>query len=366
MLYMAFEINSGNRKQNLTLSVETYSLLLSDETAFTNPSETPKRLGSNYINRVILSFYKDADSTIGIKFDRECKIGYDLLNSVSVHISPKVFDEMKKNIKKQCFSRLKNELLINTEKRHNVRTLIRINNKVYDALCTEHYIGDTAKFYTTPKNRSPGKYLTCLLEEYAKLPRSQRELYFFNELAKNIFGAIEKRKAIKYLYKGDDYVLYPIALCSDEWNTYNYVVGITEGKGVINMRLCYIEKIEILPYSTFDINQFDIKSAIEQITKKGVMFVSSDIIKSKIRLTSAGLVMYNNMSFLRPLYKDCVTEIDENGVVTYLCSFECTELQILFYFFKYGIDAEIIEPENLRDKFKEKYKKALEIYEKGI
>jgi predicted DNA-binding transcriptional regulator YafY len=45
--------------------------------------------------------------------------------------------------------------------------------------------------------------------------------------------------------------------------------------------------------------------------------------------------------------------------------FKCTEAQAEFYFFKFGKDAEILEPEELRNKLANMYDEALRMYMKN-
>ena len=64
------------------------------------------------------------------------------------------------------------------------------------------------------------------------------------------------------------------------------------------------------------------------------------------------------MVFLRPRYTSIKSLPDEG----YLCNFCCSANQIKFYFFKFGEDAQIVSPTELKEYFFENYRKAYNLY----
>ena len=70
-----------------------------------------------------------------------------------------------------------------------------------------------------------------------------------------------------------------------------------------------------------------------------------------------GKRMFDRMIFMRPRPKD-ITPV-ENG---FIYTFDCTQRQADYYFFRFGVDAEILEPQDLREKFATKHKCAADLY----
>lgn len=72
-----------------------------------------------------------------------------------------------------------------------------------------------------------------------------------------------------------------------------------------------------------------------------------------VRFTKAGVYKYRRQTHLRP---PLVREQDDVYV------FRCTTAQAEFYFFKFGRDAEILLPVDLRERFKSMYEAAANTY----
>ena len=74
-----------------------------------------------------------------------------------------------------------------------------------------------------------------------------------------------------------------------------------------------------------------------------------------VKLTKAGVNKYRRQTHLRP---PLIREQEEGVYV-----FKCTTAQAEFYFFKFGKDAEILLPIDLRGQFKAMYEAAANIYQ---
>ena len=101
-------------------------------------------------------------------------------------------------------------------------------------------------------------------------------------------------------------------------------------------------------------NQSQIES---EIKSKGVQFLIGDVESIKVRFTDRGIYSFNHQFHLRPAeYKKIDGE--ENTYV-----FECTRKQALNYLFKFGSDAEVLEPQSVREEFIQRYREACMRYE---
>ncbi|WP_456297519.1 hypothetical protein [Catonella morbi] len=98
----------------------------------------------------------------------------------------------------------------------------------------------------------------------------------------------------------------------------------------------------------------DIENIEKEIRNKGVQFMRGESHEIKIRLNEEGQKLYNRILHLRPKY----VRIEEKNIYV----FDCSLKQIEYYFFKFGKEAEIISPPQLREKFKNDHLEAYEVY----
>ena len=94
----------------------------------------------------------------------------------------------------------------------------------------------------------------------------------------------------------------------------------------------------------------------QTVVSRGVQFMSSEEEEIQVRLTSGGKVKYQRQVHLRP------TLVKRTGPKEDIFVFRCTAAQAEFYFFKFGADAEVIQPLRLREKFITLHRNALKIY----
>ena len=86
------------------------------------------------------------------------------------------------------------------------------------------------------------------------------------------------------------------------------------------------------------------------------MYLTDEIIDVKVEFTDRGLENFKRFMYQRPNdYK-----VDENN--HFLYSFRTTKNQAINYFFKFGWDAKILEPDYLFLEFKKRYERAAKVY----
>ena len=99
------------------------------------------------------------------------------------------------------------------------------------------------------------------------------------------------------------------------------------------------------------------KEAIEKmISEKEVQFLTGDLMDFKIRFTEKGLEAFSRQLYMRPRIYESVPG-EPNTFI-----FHCTEIQVINYFIKLGRDVEVLEPETTRQKFVDRYRDALMVY----
>ncbi len=166
---------------------------------------------------------------------------------------------------------------------------------------------------------------------------------------------------------GKGVLIAPYGILTDEWSSYNYLIGTVfpygkanDTKGYIdNRRISFISWCEVIPPKNINPEYEPIpdEEIRKRISASGIQFVRSQPVEIKVRLTSAGKYLYDHVIYLRPNIYGEPTESEPD-----IYTFFCTEKQAEYYFFKFGADAEIISPDSLRYTFKSKFEKAQELY----
>ena len=211
----------------------------------------------------------------------------------------------------------------------------------------------------------PGECIKALIEEYALLPYFKREEIFFKERFDIINDCIKAKYSLRFRNKNnEELVVIPHKIEQDKWSSFNYLICCEKIDGVlryINLRIAFLENFSqksVVRDAEQNLSDEDVR-AIEAAKKvKGVQFLSDDTTHIKVRLTQVGQTMYKRMLFLRPVWSNISKCKDGNAIY----EFNCTERQIEYYFFKFGKEALVLEPEGLRQAFLQKYEEAVEKY----
>ena len=220
-------------------------------------------------------------------------------------------------------------------------------------------------------------YYVQFIEEYCMFPLNEREKIFYKQIINKIEDEICLKSVLK-IQKNDGkyaYILpYTIKL-SDELNR-NYVTGFSlRKKGIkyiYNKTICIplikilsfqrIEKIDIKKQIFFkddsDIQNYnDMKKYIEKrFSLDGILYLSDEMSDVSVRLSDIGIGMLYSRVQYRPQHYE-FDEIDKNIIY-----FKATRLQTYMYFFKFGREAEILQPKEYRNFFLQKYEEAYLLY----
>lgn len=154
--------------------------------------------------------------------------------------------------------------------------------------------------------------------------------------------------------------MLPVCIEEDSEHMYNYLAGMIGTSqcgpwGIGAIRLSNIKIADCQNKSGY-LSANEKKAIYTKIKKHGIRYLSDkeDPIRVVVQFTPHGEKLYRQMLHLRP---NC---IKKNGL-TY--EFECPQYQADTYFFKFGHNAKILEPQSLADKFKRKYQSAAKQYD---
>ena len=156
-------------------------------------------------------------------------------------------------------------------------------------------------------------------------------------------------------------------ICCDPGANYHYLVGMVRKAGasfpehVASYRISRISMIKRSHSRSGKITTIQAQEIDQKLNSDGVQFLLQDSEPICVRLTEQGKRMYDSQAHLRPFFSERKKLPDGS----WLYSFDCTQMQAEFYFFKFGADATIEHPLELKEKFLGKYRDAVERYTKN-
>lgn len=353
MSFSDFYINDA-RKQHINLSQYAWSMIENDMFLFSNNME-PLKL-SPFLNRIFLNYtnanYFPCNIDQKMIEQKEC---YQKILSTNCTIKEaKTLSALM--LEKNDIPALHNQIAAYEK---------GTGKKIY--LQTETYrklISLPPDSYIEKVFQKPGKYLKAIFEEYSRLPYIEREKIYHFSTFTMIQDAIELQYTL-YIETGDQiYEVIPYGIFPDHFHTYHYLVGLSRPQNDRNaerhicasFRIARIKSIKTNRANKKTLSTAEENALLSAIKLREVPFLLDDTVEVKVRFSPTGLIQYQNLLYLRPTL---IKKID-----SYTYVFQATLLQIEAYFFKFGSDVEILEPQTVRRDFKEKYQNSLAQYQK--
>lgn len=355
---MGFEYYSEQQRVRINLSERTILTIQEDMEQFNIASR------SAFMNIVFQNFYTEADASIALRLEekgnqlRELCAGSDP-NRPETH--EKIFQLLLDAEEKRLLGKIEKQ---KRNKNHNEsyksKTIYRINNENLEYLKSEDCLENRYYSYHL------GFYLKCILEEYASLPYINREHILFKDKYRIVQEALDRGLALKVEFENKkSYKVWPHEIKADSLYTREYLIGFvldkgneSAGKYCASFRIPNIKKIQLL-HQSGRLTKDEIHALEEAVTNRTVQFLVGNDEEIRIRLSDEGVHKYKSQLYMRPPYDKELT--DGNEYV-----FHCTPRQAEYYFFKFGNDAEILAPPELRMRFKTLYEDALNIYRNQV
>jgi hypothetical protein len=231
-----------------------------------------------------------------------------------------------------------------------VKEIPRLQNRVVEILRRQQ--GVIASAY----GGSAGRYVKSVIEQYASLAYSERGRIFFARTVKELEAAIRNRERITVETPEGRFSMRPYRIDTDKITAHTYLTGYTkDADGTERMNVFRLSRIRGIdndgePGALSELEIDRIKDALE---KRGVPFLRDEPQEIRIRLSDRGQELYSRLIHNRPIYGSRDRDI---------YTFNCTATQAEYYFFKFGAEAEVIEPPSLREKFITLYREAISVY----
>lgn len=342
---MPFKYLNDENKQHINLSLTATAIIENDMFSFNVTSK------SGFINQIISNYRENSEASISISEKRKKK-EYERILCSEHSINPDNKVELINLLVKEYVNKLiKKSMNYNKGKSFKFR-INKENQEYLTQECNEN------EYYCD----NIGKYLKALIEDYCTKSYLKREMIFFKTYFTTIEQAINEKKLLKIQLSNGRYkYIQPFKVMTDPLSMYHYLIGYSNDKSNIHKksqsfsyRITNLRKVKMLQES-IHISENCSKNLLNEIQSRGVQFMSEDTCIIKIYLTDAGITKYNRLLHLRPQY----TSIDNDK---HIYTFDCTARQIEYYFFKFGEDAKVIYPDEIRKKFKSMYLNAVRQY----
>jgi len=199
--------------------------------------------------------------------------------------------------------------------------------------------------------QNESEFFREILIEYASLGKKKRECFLFKEIVERINYSIKEKRTIKIVFRDEKNIeVEPYLIESSKLEVINYLFcyNLREGKWK-NYKIKYIKSIYIKNIF-FKLRD---KAFVDKMKDNFDPFISFGQ-HIKIKLTTGGKKIFNEIETNRPQ----VIKIDKDEYIL-----ECSHEKAKRYFSFFLDEVEILEPQDLREWFKEKYRKAIIKYE---
>jgi len=336
-------------RQHLNLSDVAFEIIESDKTVFLEKASRQR-----IINTILRNYMDDADASIDIAAARYA----EGLRSRLVSIAD---DEKKNKIISALVDAYRNNLIqIATHYPNGHSFKMQLDKENFETMLKWKDNGDYYK-------GKQGRFLKAVIEEYARKTQYEREGILLRETIEDLQSCIDAQQLVVITLNGSKrsrHEIRPYMICCDSGCNYHYLVGMARMAGtsyperIASYRISRIVSIRRSRSRSGKITATQAREIAQKLRDNGVQFLLQDSETILVRLTGQGKRKYDSQAHLRPFLTECKSHPDGSWLLT----FDCTQMQAEFYFFKFGADAIIESPLELRDIFLRKYQDAVEQY----
>lgn len=203
--------------------------------------------------------------------------------------------------------------------------------------------------------RTLSAYFRGMFASYAALPQDKREEIIFKPQFDAVMRAIREKKRIFVTMNNDvreRFELSPYTIARSKEELHLYVVGAA--KSCTTVRLSRISSVrQLTAEASFTPAQL---ATIGKMLKYGPQFIyRANEGEAMVELTARGIKKFQKMYVHRPV----PTRINNNCFY-----FDCSHMQLVQYFVRFGEDAKIVYPKHVADEVYGFHRRALERYKK--
>lgn len=206
-------------------------------------------------------------------------------------------------------------------------------------------------FLKENKIQNEAEFFRKIFTEYSLKIKKEREIFLYRKIIKLIEIAILEKKILKItFYDGKIVEIEPYFIGSSNLELGNYLFSYSVSeKSWKNYKLKYIKSV-FIKNENFEIRDYQY---IDKLKKNYDPFLSFGK-KIKVKLSKEGEKLFNILEINRPKF---IKKVDDIYIL------EASEEKAKRYFGYFLNEAEVIEPLELREWFKEHFRLALKMYD---
>lgn len=333
-------INSDFKVKTI-INKKIYDTITNDIAIF----ECPNNKGG-FINRIFKNFYQsfnDSISSMAKSFDKEISNYISLELKENNYPKAKII-ELESEINRRYLDFIKKQISNKNSKETNELSF-KINKANQSMLYDIYY-------NTFLPNDTIAGYFRGMLDSYASKPQNVRESIIFKDIYDKASLAIKNHLKVRIAIDNDIILIAPYCISSTIEENHNYIIGSNALGNIIVFKLCQIKDI-FLTNDTY-IYDYQINDQINEIIQNGTVYCGL-LIDIKVKLTDKGQRMFVS----NPVNRPKIVNIDND--IYYL---KATYEQALDYFYRFGIDALLLEPRDLGIDIIHRCQKIIDEYKK--
>ena len=200
--------------------------------------------------------------------------------------------------------------------------------------------------YLTNMNLS--EYLRGLFNSYIKLNQDEREKVLFNDVVNYVNLAIKEKRKLIVKIRNAKHLTNPIGIFQSKDRKFSYYVYHINNI-ITSVR---ISKVQPLAMSKELIEEY-VSDKNSKLAIKDFEFFGSATSDIKVQLTKKEIKLFNKIYTYRPIVKKIEDDI---------YYFDATADQVLFYFSRFGKEANVLNNESIRHRLYSFYKGGYNLY----
>lgn len=208
---------------------------------------------------------------------------------------------------------------------------------------------------------STSNYLSCIIQRYSNLPLYERERIIFSSKYSIIKNACTNKNTFSFrtIWNNKRRIIFPYKIVVSDEENFNYLICSEMNEfGKEITRSFRLNRITDISISNTKFYQSDeIVRKMEKMIYLSPQYEINEEYHSIIKLTDYGVILLNRIYQGRPNHGNLTYQ---NGEAFF--HYDGSLEQLFFYFRKFGANACVIEPIELKNKFKEYYKSGSDLY----
>lgn len=214
--------------------------------------------------------------------------------------------------------------------------------------------------------KTPGDYIRAVIEEFTRLPQYRQEEIMFKSIVTEL-DQYTKYKLCEITTGSQKELVYSCGVRNE--NGKNYLICIMKHHSTgefyyVPKRISRINNISVRaehknPKNYVEYEKFRRENDIGQSIKShgGIAYLYGEPLEVTVRFTEKGVEMLQRIPTMRPAV---ISRCEASNTMV----FKCTKFNAVSYFRRFGGDAVVISPSDVRNELTRIYAKALEEYSK--